>query len=260
MGPAKTGSSVTKMQQHPPSGPHAQPFDGPTLVAIPSWSTEPLTTSLSAEDRTNLAQISTVVHFRRGDLIHGEERANAIYIVITGAAKSFKILESGHTHITGFLFRDDFIGMAERGVFIETASAITEVSAHRIPIAALERLILNNPSLSFQIVTKILHRMRDLQRHAYLLNMKSARARIGYFLKMMIIQQAVREGCTPEIYLPMARTDIATYIGISPEAVSRALRELAMMGAIAFFDRHHAVITNSVVLDQVAAELFPRRR
>ena len=248
------------MTQLPSSGHEAQPIDGPTLVAIPQWSTELPTSSLSAEDRANLAQISTIVHFRRGDLIHGEDRANAIFIIINGAAKSFKIFENRHMHVTGFLFNDDFVGMAERGMFIESASAITEVSAYRIPVIALERIILSNPSFSFQIMTKISHRMRDLQRHSYLLNKKSARAKVAFFLKMMVIQQAIREGCAHDVYLPMARTDIAAYIGISPEAVSRALRELAMMGAIAFRDRHHAVITNSVVLDQVAADLHPARR
>ena len=249
------------MKQLPPSGAQAQPIHGPTLVAIPQWSTELSTSSLSAEDRTNLAQISTIVHFRRGDIIHTDDRVNAIFSVITGVAKSFNNLENGDVHVTGFFFQDDFIGMmAERGMFTESASAITEVSAYKIPVPALERVIQSNPSLSLQIMTKIFHHMRDIQRHAYLLNKKSARAKVGFFLKMMLIQQAIRERRSHDVFLPMARTDIASYIGISPEAVSRALRDLAMMGAIAFRDRHHAVITNSVVLDQVAADLRPPRR
>jgi len=254
------GFSVTKMKQFPPSGPPVQPTDGPTLVAIPQWSTEPPTTSLSVEDRANLAQISTIVHFRRGDVIHGEERVNAIFIIIAGVAKSWKILENGHTHITGFFFSDEFIGMAERGKFIESATAITEVSAYRVPVIALERVILNNPFLSFQMMAKILHRMRDLQRRVYLLSKKSARAKIGYFLKIMTIQQSVHDDCAQRLYLPMARIDIATYIGISPEAVSRGLRELAITGAIAFPDRHHVEITDPALLDQIAADLRSSRR
>ena len=63
-------------------------------------------------------------------MIYGEERASAIFIIITGVAKSFQNSENGHTHVTGFYFSDEFIGMAERGVFIENSSAITDVSAN----------------------------------------------------------------------------------------------------------------------------------
>jgi len=58
----------------------------------------------------------------------------------------------------------------------------------------------------------------------------------------------------------MARIDIATYIGISPEAVSRGLRELAITGAIAFPDRHPVEIPDPALLDQIAADLRSSRR
>jgi len=74
------------------------------------------------------------------------------------------------------------------------------------------------------------------------------------FIQFLETLQAAQSEFTEEIYLPMTRSDIGAYLGMSPEAVSRSFRELANGGAIAFRDRRHLKIIDRALLEASIAE------
>ena len=80
-------------------------------------------------------------------------------------------------------------------------------------------------------------------------------AKVGLFLQMLETHQADRDEGMGEVYLQMTRQDIAAYIGISPEAVTRSLRNLVNRGAITLSDRRHVQIIDRQRLEAAIAEL-----
>jgi CRP/FNR family transcriptional regulator, anaerobic regulatory protein len=83
---------------------------------------------------------------------------------------------------------------------------------------------------------------------------RHASAKIGMFIQMLEANKGPAGTASAEIYLPMTRSDIGAYVGISPEAVRRGFAELIRCGAILLIDRHHLQIADRAELDAVVAE------
>jgi CRP-like cAMP-binding protein len=79
------------------------------------------------------------------------------------------------------------------------------------------------------------------------------------FVQMLENYQCARGESLEEVYLPMSRCDIADYVGMSAEAVSRSFHVLASRGAIVFRDRRHLKIVNRSCLERAAANLEPHQ-
>ena len=86
---------------------------------------------------------------------------------------------------------------------------------YRIPVTALDAKLRKDSGLDFQIICKLCHELREAQCHAFLLSRRHAVGRLGLFLQMLENSQIVRGEGAGEIYLPMSRSDIGNYIGIS---------------------------------------------
>jgi CRP/FNR family transcriptional regulator len=99
-------------------------------------------------ERAQLAAISAVVRFRRGEKIYEEgDRADFVFNIISGVVKSHKILPDAGEFIIGFLFPDDVFGLAEEGSYINSAEAVTAVTGYRIPTTVLKTRLLRDPSV-----------------------------------------------------------------------------------------------------------------
>ena len=224
---------------------------GPNIIAPALWtSVEKSGRPLTAESQALLAAISTIVHFRKGDTIYtGGDRANAIFNIIAGVVKSYQTLPDGGQYIVGFLFANDLIGLAENGAYVNSAEAVTAATLYRIPTAPLEVRLRNHPDLDFHVISKLCHELREAQHHGFLLSKQHAIAKVGLFLQMLETNRASSGKILGEVHLQMTRKDVGAYVGISPEAVSRSLRELVSFGAISFRDRRHVQIINRARLE-----------
>ena len=237
-----------------PSGPFGR---GPSIAATALWGSSGAGREqlLTDEERTQLAVISSVVRFKRGARIYREgDRADAVFNIISGVVKSHIILPNETKHIVAFLFADDLIGLTEEGRYVNSAEAVTAVTGYRIPVPALENRLRKDAILEFRVICKLCHELREAQRHAFLLSRHHALAKTALFIQMLETHQASRGESTEEVYLPMRRTDIGDYVGLSPEAVSRSFRALASRGVITFRDRRHLKIVSEAQLESVASE------
>jgi CRP-like cAMP-binding protein len=237
------------------------PKDGPSIVARAMWGSanSNLRRVLTKEQRAQIAGISSLVRFRQGEEIYREgDCADAVFNIINGAVTSYRSLPDARRHIVGFLFPDDLVGLAEEGRYVNSAKAATAVSAYRIPVQALEVRLRENSDLEFDVICKLCHELCEAQRHAFLLSRHRALPKVGLFLEMLENYQAVRGEGQGEIYLPMSRSDIADYIGISLEAVSRSFRALSTAGVIGFRNRRHVNIIDRARLNDIARRGTPR--
>ena len=234
--------------------------DGPSISAIPyqEASDGKITRLLSEHERDLIAQISLTVRFGRGDTIYrAGDPAVFVYNISSGVARTYRTLPDGTRAVIGFFFPDDLLGLAEEGAYVNSAQAVTAMTAYRLPAPALENLLRRDATLEWHILVKLCHELREAQLHAVILKQQGALSRLALFLQMLDRSRQARDGDSREIYLPMTRSDIADYIGFSLPAVSRSFRSLADRHLISFRDRRHLLIAGHERLASLIAQQAP---
>jgi CRP/FNR family transcriptional regulator len=214
----------------------------PSIAAIPyrEASGGKISYLLSEPERDALARIGALARFRRGDVIYRlGEPAQAVYNISSGVVRTTRAADDRPNSVVAFLFPDDLFGLAEEGAYVNTAEAVTPVVAWRLPLAPLEALMRRDPMLEWHIVMKLCHELREAQRHALILVRHRALVRLAMFVLMLAHSQEARNESEADIYLPMTRSDIAGYLGLTLAAVSRSFRILQSRGLVRFSDRRH---------------------
>lgn len=230
---------------------------GPSIAAIGLWqggngARAPL---LSEAERARLAAVATIVRFKKKAQIYREgDRADAVFNIVEGVVKAYRTLPDKAEHIGAFLFADDLFGLAEEGRYVNSAKAVTAVTAYRIPVPALSGRLQGDATLEYHVICKLCHELREAQRHAMLLGFRSALARLAAFFQLLAQHQTAGNGAVQELYLPMSRSDIAHYVGLSLEAVSRSFRALARRGVLRFRQKRHVSVLDRGKLAALAAE------
>lgn len=203
--------------------------------------------SLQLEDIDRLDDI-----IQRGRPIHktdylyraGEE-FKSVYAIRSGAVKTIKVTEDGEEQVTGFYLPGEIIGMDGLATNNHSNSAIAlETSAIcEIPFTRLEELSAKVPTLQrrfFQLMSK---EITNDQQLITLLSKNSAEERIGSLL-MSISTRNHNRGLSPtDFFLPMSRSDIGNYLGLTIETVSRVFSRLNKVGVITL-DKKHIVIND----------------
>jgi CRP/FNR family transcriptional regulator, anaerobic regulatory protein len=224
----------------------------PVIAAIPfaqtgSGEAEPL---LDADQTRRLALIGSIVEFPKGARLYQEgEEADCIYNVVQGEVKTFCAFSSGRRHVAAFLSAGDLAGLASYGRYVSTAQAVTRVIAYRLPLKALDELLCSDPELEKRFLCKICNELRVSQSHAIMLSRNDAHGRVAMFLHEL--DGAHVEAAAP-ISLPMTRSDVADYVGLSLESVSRSFRKLQHDGIIGIDERHRVRILDRARFEQLA--------
>lgn len=238
---------------------------GPAIRAIDPWlpgvpSGGKYRQLLSNEERARLAAIASIVRFKKGEKIYSDGKpAEAIFNIVSGVVKTYKVAANGREYIAAFLYPEDLFGLSEEGRYTNSATAITPVTAYALPVPALQRRLSKDAALEYHLIAKLCHALREAQRHALLLAQRHASSKLAIFLQLQEhVQSADREPA--EIYLPMDRSDIADYVGMSLAAVSRGFHDLAARRVIKIRDRRHVKVIDRAAFEKLAAETRGRAR
>ena len=154
-------------------------------------------------------------------------KASALMLYSTSSPELWKAYRTApycSKHVTAFLFADDMFGLSEEGRYTNSTEALTPLAVYRFPVSVLRSRLAKDADLEFHLICKLIHELRETQRHAFLLARRRALSRVAMFLQLLENLQVARGERTAEIYLPMNRSDIGEYLGMSLEAVSRAFR------------------------------------
>jgi CRP-like cAMP-binding protein len=231
---------------------------GPAIRAVDPWipgsGSRGIHQLLSEDERARLATIASIVRFKKGEQICSEgEPLKAIFNIISGVVKAYRTTQMGNEHIVAFLYAEDLLGLSEEGRYTNSAKALTPVTAYALPTQALQRRLSNDPQLDFHVIAKLCQELRQAQRHALLLAQRHASSKLAMFLQLLEHIQSPT-GAAMEIYLPMNRSDIADYVGMSLAAVSRGFRVLAEEGVISCRDRRHVRIIDRRAFENLGHE------
>ena len=206
---------------------------------------------LTTRQREALTQISTRLRLPARKVIYREDSpAEWVFSVVEGAVKSYRELPSGKRALSAFLFSRDLFGLAEKGRYVNTTQAIVPVTLYRFSLSQLTLLLKQDADLQFQFLAKVTHELVEAQRRAILITRRDASGRLAMFLALMA---ARTDGGRREIPLPMSRSDIADFLGLSLESVSRGAADLERQGVVKFENRHLARILDPRRLAKIVA-------
>ncbi|MCC7427561.1 MAG: helix-turn-helix domain-containing protein [Alphaproteobacteria bacterium] len=212
--------------------------------------------ALAPEELHQLVDILTDVELSaHAPLFHEGDPAEHVFNVTRGSIKLYKLLGDGRRQITGFMFPGDFLGLAVNSEYVYTAEAVTDVKLCRFPRRKLDVLRERMPKLDRRLLALAMDELVAAQDQMLLLGRKTAEEKIVSFLLMLARGQERRGEKVDPVHLPMSRTDIGDYLGLTIETVSRTLSSLRKAGAIVMEGTDRVHLKHRDRLEEVAAAM-----
>jgi CRP/FNR family nitrogen fixation transcriptional regulator len=178
-----------------------------------------------------------------GSEIYAEgDRAGALYQVGFGCVRVYRLLADGRRQIAAFHFSGETFGFEVDGTHRFFADAVGSTGVRTLKLATAD------PS-SHQILLLALEGLVRAQQHILVLGRQNAVERVAAFL----LDVAERQGELDHVDLPMSRTDIGDYLGLTIETVSRALSRLKQQEVIRLANTRSVEITNWKALREMSA-------
>lgn len=195
--------------------------------------------ALSEAELNSLNGISRQKTFRAGDpILDADQEVDHFANIVHGAVKLTKILGDGRQQIVGLQFAPDFLGRAYRDRSPYFAEAATDLELCIFPKTGFERLLKEIPDLEMRLFQDTLNELDAARDWMLLLGRKTAAEKVASFLEM-IARRVPMIGCSHSqgseaitFQLPLSRAEIADYLGLTIETVSRQIGKLKSAGII----------------------------
>ncbi|MBD3837252.1 helix-turn-helix domain-containing protein [Brevundimonas sp.] len=205
---------------------------------------------LGDEDLAKLDSIAERTALKAGEgLIRQGDPAGHVFNITSGSVRVYKLLPDGRRQITGFLFAGDFVGLATGEDYAFSAEAIEDATLCRFRKSDYRALIREAPALESALLERATHELAAAQNQMLLLGRKTALERVASFL-LNLPEDPVRPATDGLVRLPMTRAEIADYLGLTIETVSRVFSRLKTTGVIRLVSLHELRIENP---DRLAA-------
>jgi CRP/FNR family transcriptional regulator, nitrogen fixation regulation protein len=196
---------------------------------------------------SNLPQTEIILSefkYRRGAEIFGEaEPAEYVYQVVDGAVRSYKLLSDGRRQIGAFHLCGDIFGLENGSVHRFTAEAIVDTTVRLVKRVSLAHVAESDVTIAHDLLNMTAINLKHAEDHMLLLGRKTSLERVAAFL----LEMDHRLTAAGVMALPMCRRDIADYLGLTLETVSRALSTLHEQGILGFLGQTQRQI---VLLDR----------
>lgn len=174
--------------------------------------------------------------FCSGQEIHGQGKsADGIYEVQRGAVRSYKTLSDGRRQICAFHLRDDIFGWENGLNYRFTAEAIIDTIVRVVKRQTVEQVAASDVRVTHNLLSIATKNLEHAENQMMLLGRKNSLEKVAAFL----LEMDRRLSVTGVLALPMARRDIADYLGLTVETVSRELSQLRASGMLTFSESSH---------------------
>lgn len=206
-----------------------------------------------------LESLKSYRSYARGEtIVWAEEPLTHLGSIVRGAAFLDRTLEDGRTQIVGLMLPSDFIGRPDRRTVAHNVIAATDVTLCRFTKPVFERLLERSPAMMRRMLAMTNDDLDAARDWILLLGRKTARERVAGFLSLLA-RRTIREAGLPPrgaltLTLPVSRSDMANYVGMTPETASRQLSALRADGIIAIPSRHSIAIPDLAGLFREARE------
>ena len=215
----------------------------------PTAGLRPAPPAAKAPQADAIELMGALMPFARNSEIYGEnEPADYLYKVVSGTVRTYKVLVDGRRQIGGFHLPGDMFGFESGEEHTFSAEAITDCKILVIKRSSVIALAARDNDIARQMWALTARELQRVQDHVMLL-IKNARERVVGFL----LEMADRGAGGSAVELPMSRQDIADYLGLTIETVSRTLTQLERAAAIELPTSRRIVLRNRPALSRLNA-------
>jgi CRP/FNR family transcriptional regulator len=189
--------------------------------------------SLDRNEMREIEHLSRQVHFQPGESAFAQEdMTTSFYNLVDGVMRLYKLLPDGRRQVVGFALPGDFLGMANDGHHGFSADAIGAVIVCRFSWVAFAHFAEDKPHLLRRINELVVRELNEARDHMVLLGRRSAEEKVATFLIGWRDRLVQLKGPSDTVPLPMSRLDIADYLGLTIETVSRTFTKLEREGVL----------------------------
>ncbi|QEL21978.1 cyclic nucleotide-binding domain-containing protein [Bosea sp. F3-2] len=220
-----------------PSQPSAAANDQPKPGLLSLFSQQPLET------------------FERGETVYRDgDPATHVFKIVAGVLRVAKILSNGSRVITGFFYPGEIFGIAPDEHYLGDAEAVSELKLRRLSQSRFRQAVDNSEQLRSQFVNWLCREMASAQARMVLLARKNAEERVCNLLHTLLRRAGNGNPFAKAIELPMSRVDMADYLGLTIETVSRTMTSLINRGIIRPTARYNFIIREPALLSALAGD------
>jgi CRP/FNR family nitrogen fixation transcriptional regulator len=188
---------------------------------------------------------------RNAEIYSEDEPAEYLYVVAKGAVRSYKLLSDGRRQIEAFYLPGNLFGVEAGEKHRFSAEAISGSTIWVVKRSVVDRIAQRDSAVGRELWILAAQQLERAQDHLLLLARHKAHERMAAFL----LEMAKRSGgaAEGEIELPMPRQDIADYVGLTIETVSRTLSEMVHAGTISLQSTRRILLRHRAVLERLNA-------
>ena len=198
--------------------------------------------ALTPAQLSALARHTRRVHHAAGDELLADAMPITSYgNVLHGVVKLSKVLEDGRQQVVGLQFAPDLLGRLFAKESRVTAEAASDVDLCMVPKAALEALVRDNSALEHRVMLQTLRELDEARDWMVTLGRKTAAEKVASFL-YLIASHIDPMGEVTTFDLPLSRTDIGDFLGLTIETVSRQMSKLKADGVIEIENYRHVSV------------------
>lgn len=217
--------------------------------------------ALTKDELQNLNRIARQRMVPAGRVISSEsEPETAFANIVSGVVKLTKTLADGRQQIVGLQFTPDFLGRTFAEATPYSAEAATDVELCSFPKEQFESLLKRYPGLEHRLFSDTLTELDAARDWMLLLGRKTAEEKVATFLHLLA-KRVPNIGCThsealnyARFILPLTRGEIADYLGLTLETVSRQMTKLKRNGVLNVADNRDITVPDMDALSEIAGE------
>lgn len=211
--------------------------------------------SLSDKDLNNVVDLVTKKSFQKGDIIFSQgEIFDKLFIINTGSIKVYKYTKEGKEQILYILKEGEFLGdlnLLKKDIFKFNASALEFTDICIIHKDDFDSLIKTNPDISIKVLEYAHDRISSLENLVQTLTTKDVEVRLASLLLNLSSTFGIKTNKGIEITLPLTREDMANFIGVTRETISRKLSYFQSENIIEIFENKLIVIKDISTLKEL---------
>lgn len=192
----------------------------------------PIFNHLENDQMDEIMKATKSVSYKKGEIIYSAgDKSDSLYIVSSGKIRIYRLSESGKEQLVRILVPGEFTG--ELALFRESihesyAEAMTDTNVCTITRTDLQGFLMMYPSISLKILSEFSKRLEISEKQTTSFATEKVETRMAIFLA----EHIDKEKTPMEFVLPMSKRDLASYLGTTPETISRKLAEFEDAGYI----------------------------
>lgn len=179
---------------------------------------------LGCVDLAEFKELGSTVNLSPGQALFLEgDPATRVFTLTRGSLKLYKLLADGRRHVTGFMHPGDLLGISIDDEHAFTAEALEDAQLCWFPRTRFDGFVEQHLPMERELYRRAAHELAAAQQQLVLLGRKTATERLASFLLILGDRAERVNGSNPSFKLPMNRSDIADYLGLTKETISRVL-------------------------------------